>query len=175
MAFWVNSRNRTRWKLVVLLPQDLGDVPGDGLPFPVRVGAQVDLRDARRHFLQLLDDLGLSQDGDVFGLKVVLQVDPQLIWGRSLTWPLLESTSKSSPRYFCKVLALVGDSTMSNDLGILINYNRFLDLPVMGRNYFGRDKGSLKLTGLSRTNGKKEYLTPRRQDAEDAGLILAEG
>ena len=69
---------------VVFLPQNLGDVPGDGLAFPVRVRPQIDLRDVRGDFLQLLDDFGLSQDGDVFGGKIVFQVHPQLVFRQVL-------------------------------------------------------------------------------------------
>ena len=72
---------------MVFLPQDLGDVPGDGLPFPVRVRPQVNLRDAGGRFLQFLDDLGLSQDSDVFGRKFVFQVNPQLTFGQVLDVP----------------------------------------------------------------------------------------
>ena len=39
---------------------------------------------------------------------------PSLLLGRSTTWPLLALMMKSFPRYFWKVRALVGLSTMSN-------------------------------------------------------------
>ncbi len=95
-------------KLMVLLPQGLGDVPGDGLPFPVRVGGQVDLGDARRHFLQLLDDLGLTQDGDVFGLKVVLQVDPELMGRQVPDMAFAGEDHKLVPQVFLQGLGLGG-------------------------------------------------------------------
>src|SRR2546425_934579 len=38
---------------------------------------------------------------------------PKRVVGRSRTWPLLATTSKSSPRYLLIVLALAGDSTMT--------------------------------------------------------------
>src|SRR5262245_37428636 len=38
---------------------------------------------------------------------------PNLLRGRSRTWPLQATTSKSGPRYLLIVLALAGDSTMT--------------------------------------------------------------
>src|SRR5208337_1430485 len=59
------------------------------------------------------------------GAKSCSRSTPSSWGGRSLMWPLLERTTKSRPRYFCKVLALVGDSTIRRDLGIFLNYSRF--------------------------------------------------
>ena len=93
---------------VVLLPQGLGDVPGDGLAFPVRVGAQVDLRDIRRGLLQLLDDLGLAQDGDVFRGKIVLQVHPQLVGGQVPDVAFAGEDHIVAPQIFLQGLGLGG-------------------------------------------------------------------
>ena len=93
---------------VVFLPQDLGDVPGDGLAFPVRVRPQVDLRDVRRRLLQLLDNLGLPQDGDVFGRKIVLQVHPQLVFGQVLDVPFAGDHLDVGAQVFLQGLGLGG-------------------------------------------------------------------
>ena len=93
---------------VVLLPQGLGDMPGDGLPFPVRVGAQENLRGVRRGLLQFLDDLGLPQDGDVFGLKVVLQVHSQLVFGQVLDVALAGQHLDFGPQVFLQGPGLGG-------------------------------------------------------------------
>src|SRR5947209_5972998 len=38
---------------------------------------------------------------------------PKRLLGKSRTWPLLATTSKSGPRYLLMVLALAGDSTIT--------------------------------------------------------------
>ena len=74
-AFLVISLNRTRWMLPLRRPDLLGDVPGDGLPFAIRVGRQQNLLGPLRRRLDLRDDLLLGVDDHVDGLEVVLDVD----------------------------------------------------------------------------------------------------
>src|SRR5208337_4229312 len=66
------------------------------------------------------------------GAKSCSRSTPSSWGGRSLMWPLLERTTKSRPRYFCKVLALVGDSTIRRDLGMFLNYSRFREFACHG-------------------------------------------
>ena len=47
---------------------------------------------------------------------------PSSFFGRSFIWPTLANTSYSPPKYLEIVLALDGDSTISNGLIILIPY-----------------------------------------------------
>src|SRR5208337_982091 len=49
-----------------------------------RVRTQEDLGDAGGRLAQLLDDLGLAEDGGVFGRKILLQVHPQFMGGQIL-------------------------------------------------------------------------------------------
>ena len=69
--------------LVIGELQQLLQMPGDGLPFPVRVGGQVDLFAVVRRVLELGDGLLLPLDGLVLGLKLPgLQVHPHLALGQ---------------------------------------------------------------------------------------------
>src|SRR5207249_481039 len=60
------------------VPQRLGQMPGDGLPFPVGIGGEIDRRGLTRALLQLFQDLRLPLDQDVGRLEAVLDVDPEL-------------------------------------------------------------------------------------------------
>src|SRR5581483_9272879 len=55
---------------------------------------------------------------------------PILFFGRSLTWPIDASTTKSLPRYFPMDFAFAGDSTMTNDLLIAFLHFRLLSVPA---------------------------------------------
>ena len=68
--------------LVLRQVQQLLQVPGDGLPFPVRVGGQVHLGAFVRRVLQQGDGLLLSLNGLVVRLEAVLDVYPHLALGQ---------------------------------------------------------------------------------------------
>jgi len=93
-------------KMMVLFPQGLGDMPGNGLPFPVRVGTQEDLGDAGSRLLQLLDDLGLAEDGGIFGRKILVQVHPQVMGRQILDVALAGDDHKIGPQVFLQCLGL---------------------------------------------------------------------
>ena len=54
---------------------DGGEVPGDGFPFPVRVGREIDVVILLRVVLQLFDELLLPLDDRVLRFKVIFDVD----------------------------------------------------------------------------------------------------
>src|ERR1700751_1635491 len=55
---------------------------------------------------------------------------PILFLGRSFTWPMDASTTKSLPRYFPMDFALAGDSTITSDLLIASLHFRLLSIPA---------------------------------------------
>ncbi len=57
-------------------------VPRDGLPLAVGVGRQKDGIRLLRRFLQFGDDLLLFGDDLIDGLKVIVNIDPQLAFGK---------------------------------------------------------------------------------------------
>ena len=57
-------------------------MPGDGLPFPVRVGGQIDFSAALGRLFQVADDVLLPLDGLVIGDETVLNVHAQLALGQ---------------------------------------------------------------------------------------------
>jgi hypothetical protein len=63
--------------LVVGDAEQLLQVPGDGLPLPVRVGGQIDLIRPLGRLLQVADHILLALDGLVVGRKAVLDVHAQ--------------------------------------------------------------------------------------------------
>ena len=67
---------------VVLFAQIFGNVPGDGLPFPVRIRPQVDLFDAGGRLFQFLDYFVFPHDGDILRLEIAFHVHPQLVLGK---------------------------------------------------------------------------------------------
>ena len=79
--------------------QKVGQVPADGLPFPVRVGGQQDAVGLFGLGLQLLDEFFLAFDIDVLGRIAVLYINAKLgsgqvpDVGRSRMWPMLAVTS----------------------------------------------------------------------------------
>ena len=68
--------------LVVGQVQQLLQVPGDGLPLPVRVGGQEDPAALLGGLLQVVDDILLALDGLVVQGEAVLHVHPQLALGQ---------------------------------------------------------------------------------------------
>ena len=62
--------------------QDLGKMPGDGLPLPVRVGGQVDLIHLLRFLTDGLQHVLPAPKGDILGLEAVLHVHAQLGLGQ---------------------------------------------------------------------------------------------
>ena len=68
--------------LVVGYVQKLLQVPGDGLPLPVRVGGQKDAFTLFRGLFQLVDDLFLALDGLIVRLKIACHVHAQLALGQ---------------------------------------------------------------------------------------------
>jgi hypothetical protein len=67
---------------VVFLPQGFGDVPGDGLALPVRVGPQINVLHPRGRFFEVADHLVFAHDGDVFGVEFPVHLHPQFIFGQ---------------------------------------------------------------------------------------------
>ena len=57
--------------------QDMGQMPADGFPFPVRVSCQVDFIGLGRFRLQGTDQISLAANIYVFGFKPVLHIDTQ--------------------------------------------------------------------------------------------------
>ena len=57
-------------------------MPGDGFPFAVRVGCEIDVVAGLGGLLQVGDDLLLALDGLVVGFKVVVEVDADLALGQ---------------------------------------------------------------------------------------------
>ena len=76
---------------VAFFPQGLGDVPGDGLPFPVGVGPEVDILDPGRGLLEFLMTLALPRMVTYLGRNSSPSSTPNSFLGRSLTWPLVET------------------------------------------------------------------------------------
>ena len=68
--------------LVVGDVQQLLQMPGDGLPLPVRVGGQIDFAALLGRLLQVADGVLLALDGLVVGLKAVFHVHAQLALGQ---------------------------------------------------------------------------------------------
>ena len=68
--------------LVVGDAQQLLQMPGDGLPLPVRVGGQIDLARPLGRFLQVADDILLTLDGLVVWDKAPLDIHAQLALGQ---------------------------------------------------------------------------------------------
>ena len=62
--------------------QDVAQMPGDSLPFPVRVRCQIDLVGLFGQGLQFLDQRTLAPDIDVFGCEIMLHVHPELALGQ---------------------------------------------------------------------------------------------
>ena len=57
--------------------QDLGQMPGDGLPFPIFVCGEIQLVYFGQHLFELLDPILSLLGNDVKGLEVVVNVDPE--------------------------------------------------------------------------------------------------
>ena len=68
--------------LVVRDVQQLLQVPGDGLPLPVRVGGQIDLSTALGRLFQVADHVFLALDGLVVRGEAVLNIHAQLAFGQ---------------------------------------------------------------------------------------------
>ena len=64
---------------VRLIAQGRHQMPGDGLPLPVRVGRQIDAVSVLGHRLQLLQHLLAGLDVDVLRLEVVVHVHPEIL------------------------------------------------------------------------------------------------
>ena len=65
----------------------LGEMRGDGFPFAVRIGRQIDGGGRLRELLQPRQDLLFAGDNDVLGLEVVVDVDTQRLLGQIFDVP----------------------------------------------------------------------------------------
>src|SRR5262249_61802949 len=65
----------------------LGNMPGDGFPFPIGIGGEIHSLGARGRFLYLVDHLLLSLDDFIGRAKVVLQIHAQGSDGKVLYMP----------------------------------------------------------------------------------------
>src|SRR6185437_2135488 len=92
--------------------QDLLQMPGDGLPLAVRVRGQIKRFGLAQAACDRLDMTLVLLEHLVLHAEAVVGVDSALLGTRSRTCPYEASTSKSLPRYFFRVFALAGDSTM---------------------------------------------------------------
>ena len=63
--------------LLVSVTQFLGQVPGDGFAFAVRVRRQVDVVRGQRQLLQLGENFFFAGNDDVFGLEFVVDINAQ--------------------------------------------------------------------------------------------------
>ena len=61
--------------------QGLGQMPGDGFPFTVRVGCQINFGSVFGFLADLGQDLAPAVDGDVFDSKIVVHIHAQLRFG----------------------------------------------------------------------------------------------
>ena len=68
--------------IVEIQPQDIGQMPGDGLAFPVRVGCQIDLVALFRLLLQRRDKLLLVLHFNVVRFEAVFDVHADLALGQ---------------------------------------------------------------------------------------------
>ena len=68
--------------LVGIHPQDLRQMPGNRLSFPVRVGGQIDRLALFGGGFQLFDQILFALDGLVFGLEMVFHIHTQLAFGQ---------------------------------------------------------------------------------------------
>ncbi|MPM72290.1 hypothetical protein SDC9_119263 [bioreactor metagenome] len=64
------------------LAQHLPEVPGDGLPFAVRVGREVDFDGLFGGGLQVGDGPGAARTGDVLGGEVMFDIDAEFALGQ---------------------------------------------------------------------------------------------
>ncbi|MNC38797.1 hypothetical protein D3C75_874230 [compost metagenome] len=56
----------------------MGQMPGDRLPFAVRVSRQIDFFHFFAGILQFLENVPLAADGNIFGFKIVFELDAHL-------------------------------------------------------------------------------------------------
>ena len=58
--------------------KEAGDMPGNGLSFPIRVSGQIDFISSLCFFADRFDHVTFASDGDIFGLKVFFNMNAQL-------------------------------------------------------------------------------------------------
>ena len=63
-------------------PQRAGQMPGNGLPFAVRVGREIDFFGGLGFFFDLFDEVALAADVDVMRLKTVLNIHAERALGQ---------------------------------------------------------------------------------------------
>lgn len=73
--------------------EQVGQMPGDGLPFAVGVGRKIDVIAFFSLLLQLGNQLFLALDDLVFWLEIIFDVHAQAVLRRSRTCPMDATTS----------------------------------------------------------------------------------
>ncbi len=68
--------------LLLSVAQFLGQVPGDGFAFAVRVRRQIDVVRGQGQLLQLGENFLLAGNDDVFRLEIVVDIDAQRALGQ---------------------------------------------------------------------------------------------
>ncbi len=95
-------------------------MPGDRFAFAIRIGCQINILFALGGFFQIVDDFFLALNDRKVGREIFFDIDAELALGQIDKWPTDALTWKSRPKYFSKVLALAGDSTMTRFFAAII-------------------------------------------------------
>ena len=86
--------------------QFLGQVPGDGFAFAVRVRRQIDVVRGQGQLLQLGENLLLAGNDDVFRLEFVVDIDAQRALGQVFDVPERSFDGEALPQIFLDGLGL---------------------------------------------------------------------